>query len=118
MFGMKLTDLVQAQHSSWTDTKQGILYHDRFTVECPLPSPFYSIISLRMPPEILSSSCAASLYCCLCSVTDLKMASAVFVLPHPEKTARGGEDWYFIADNNRAIGIADGVGGWVSALCW
>lgn len=64
-------------------------------------------------------TCAGLLCCCrLCSVTDLKMASAVFVLPHPEKTARGGEDWYFIADNNRAIGIADGVGGWVSALCW
>ncbi|MEW5303793.1 MAG: hypothetical protein WDW36_006450 [Sanguina aurantia] len=44
--------------------------------------------------------------------TDLRLASAVFVLPHPEKTAKGGEDWYFIADNKRAVGIADGVGGW------
>lgn len=25
---------------------------------------------------------------------------------------QGGEDWYFLAGNQRAIGVADGVGGW------
>lgn len=38
--------------------------------------------------------------------------AGAFVLPHPEKMAKGGEDWYFIAKNQRAVGVADGVGGW------
>lgn len=35
-----------------------------------------------------------------------------FVLPHPDKVLKGGEDWYFIASNQRSLGVADGVGGW------
>lgn len=42
----------------------------------------------------------------------LFLSGGAFVLPHPEKMAKGGEDWYFIAANCRAIGVADGVGGW------
>lgn len=35
-------------------------------------------------------------------------------LPHPEKSARGGEDAYFAASDIQAFGVADGVGGWGS----
>ncbi len=41
------------------------------------------------------------------------LSSGAYVLPHPDKVAKGGEDWYFIANNRRAVGVADGVGGWV-----
>ena len=37
---------------------------------------------------------------------------ATAFLPHPEKGAKG-EDAYFATDNNRVLGVADGVGGWV-----
>lgn len=40
------------------------------------------------------------------------LSSGAYVLPHPDKVAKGGEDWYFIANNRRAVGVADGVGGW------
>ena len=43
----------------------------------------------------------------------LHFSSGVFVLPHPEKMLKGGEDWYFMSNCQRAIGVADGVGGWV-----
>eukprot|EP01026_Neomeris_dumetosa_P034939 TRINITY_DN2796_c0_g1_i5.p2 TRINITY_DN2796_c0_g1~~TRINITY_DN2796_c0_g1_i5.p2 ORF type:complete len:356 (-),score=66.21 TRINITY_DN2796_c0_g1_i5:1076-2143(-) len=42
----------------------------------------------------------------------LKLVSGAAVLPHPSKVDKGGEDAYFIANNQRAIGVADGVGGW------
>jgi protein phosphatase PTC7 len=34
------------------------------------------------------------------------------MLPHPDKASRGGEDSFFIADHQAAVGVADGVGGW------
>jgi len=34
------------------------------------------------------------------------------MIPHPAKRAKGGEDAYFISDDMKAIGVADGVGGW------
>ncbi|KAG2437570.1 hypothetical protein HYH02_011212 [Chlamydomonas schloesseri] len=46
------------------------------------------------------------------STGGLLLTSGAFVLPHPDKVAKGGEDWYFIAANHRAVGVADGVGGW------
>ncbi|GLI62926.1 hypothetical protein VaNZ11_005777 [Volvox africanus] len=46
------------------------------------------------------------------SSTNLVLTSGAFVLPHPDKIQKGGEDWYFIANNRRAVGVADGVGGW------
>jgi hypothetical protein len=39
-----------------------------------------------------------------------------YVLPHPEKMGKGGEDWFFVSDTMRALGVADGVGGWVSSV--
>lgn len=32
------------------------------------------------------------------------------MIPHPAKAAKGGEDAYFV--HSRALGVADGVGGW------
>jgi protein phosphatase PTC7 len=37
---------------------------------------------------------------------------SAFLLPHPEKVSRGGEDSYFISKEFNVIGVADGVGGW------
>lgn len=41
-----------------------------------------------------------------------KLVSAAFNIPHPEKSATGGEDAYYISSNELSIGVADGVGGW------
>jgi len=35
------------------------------------------------------------------------------MIPHPDKVEKGGEDAYFVSSDGKAIGIADGVGGWV-----
>nr|XP_043607870.1 probable protein phosphatase 2C 55 isoform X1 [Erigeron canadensis] len=43
----------------------------------------------------------------------LKLLSGSCSLPHPEKEETGGEDAHFICSDKRAIGVADGVGGWV-----
>uniref|UniRef100_A0A0A9CWE6 Protein phosphatase n=1 Tax=Arundo donax TaxID=35708 RepID=A0A0A9CWE6_ARUDO len=42
----------------------------------------------------------------------LKLLSGSCYLPHPAKEATGGEDAHFICDDEHAIGVADGVGGW------
>eukprot|EP00879_Flechtneria_rotunda_P014057 GHRR01014685.1.p1 GENE.GHRR01014685.1~~GHRR01014685.1.p1 ORF type:complete len:387 (+),score=182.21 GHRR01014685.1:590-1750(+) len=44
--------------------------------------------------------------------TWLVMQSGAAMLPHPDKAHKGGEDSFFIADHQAAIGVADGVGGW------
>lgn len=41
----------------------------------------------------------------------LSLTTGGFVIPHPQKVAKGGEDAYYIAE--RSFGVADGVGGWV-----
>ena len=33
-------------------------------------------------------------------------------LPHPDKLQTGGEDAFFVSADQKAVGIADGVGGW------
>eukprot|EP00899_Mesostigma_viride_P025492 jgi/Mesvir1/6127/Mv00831-RA.1 len=43
-------------------------------------------------------------------VTKLEVGG--FMIPHPAKQATGGEDAWFIAANQLAMGVADGVGGW------
>jgi serine/threonine protein phosphatase PrpC len=45
--------------------------------------------------------------------TQLALVSGGFMIPHPAKVAKGGEDAYFIDKYGRSFGIADGVGGWV-----
>ncbi|CAH9094735.1 unnamed protein product [Cuscuta epithymum] len=42
----------------------------------------------------------------------LKLVSASCYLPHPDKVRTGGEDAHFICEDEMAIGVADGVGGW------
>ncbi|PKA55308.1 putative protein phosphatase 2C 55 [Apostasia shenzhenica] len=42
----------------------------------------------------------------------LKLLSGSCYLPHPDKEETGGEDAHFICDDEPAIGVADGVGGW------
>lgn len=42
----------------------------------------------------------------------LILNSAAAMAPHPDKVAKGGEDAYFMGDNSRCMGVADGVGGW------
>lgn len=42
----------------------------------------------------------------------LKLLSGSCSLPHPEKEETGGEDAHFICSDKKAIGVADGVGGW------
>ncbi|CAN8264080.1 unnamed protein product [Cochlearia groenlandica] len=46
------------------------------------------------------------------SLKSLKLVSGSCYLPHPEKESTGGEDAHFICDEEQAIGVADGVGGW------
>ncbi|WOK93103.1 putative protein phosphatase 2C 80 [Canna indica] len=45
------------------------------------------------------------------SERELKLLSGSCYLPHPDKEETGGDDAHFIWDE-RAIGVADGVGGW------
>ncbi|KZV53866.1 putative protein phosphatase 2C 55 [Dorcoceras hygrometricum] len=42
----------------------------------------------------------------------LRLLSGACYLPHPAKEETGGEDAHFICDEEQAIGVADGVGGW------
>ncbi|VFQ85660.1 unnamed protein product [Cuscuta campestris] len=42
----------------------------------------------------------------------LKLVSGSCYLPHPDKVKTGGEDAHFISEDEMAIGVADGVGGW------
>ncbi|XP_052876843.1 probable protein phosphatase 2C 80 [Gossypium arboreum] len=42
-----------------------------------------------------------------------RLVSGSCYLPHPAKEETGGEDAHFICANDEAIGVADGVGGWV-----
>ena len=44
----------------------------------------------------------------------LRFEFGTFILPHPDKVDRGGEDGFFINDELSALGIADGVGSWYS----
>jgi len=42
----------------------------------------------------------------------LRLNSQVYVIPHPQKQKKGGEDAFFVSKNGLAIGVSDGVGGW------
>jgi protein phosphatase PTC7 len=41
-----------------------------------------------------------------------KFQSKIYVIPHPTKVDKGGEDAYFESLDGKAVGVADGVGGW------
>lgn len=41
-----------------------------------------------------------------------RFRSDVYVIPHPAKRKKGGEDAFFVCNNGVALGVSDGVGGW------
>jgi len=41
-----------------------------------------------------------------------RFESGSHMIPHPSKVYKGGEDAFFVSNDGRAIGVADGVGGW------
>jgi len=43
----------------------------------------------------------------------VKLESGAFVVPHPSKAYKGGEDAHFVTEN--VLGVADGVGGWADS---
>ena len=43
----------------------------------------------------------------------LRLTSGSCLIPHPDKAARGSEDALFANDEMNALGVADGVGGWI-----
>jgi len=45
-------------------------------------------------------------------IHDTHLNVGVSSVPHPAKVAKGGEDAYFLSGDMKAIGVADGVGGW------
>jgi len=42
----------------------------------------------------------------------LRFRSDVYMIPHPAKRKKGGEDAFFVCNNGVAVGVSDGVGGW------
>eukprot|EP00884_Botryococcus_braunii_P001554 jgi/Botrbrau1/1139/Bobra.0162s0030.1 len=44
--------------------------------------------------------------------SNLRLLVAAFMIPHPDKVDRGGEDAYFVGEDGLSLGVADGVGGW------
>jgi len=43
---------------------------------------------------------------------DFKLESQIYMIPHPSKVDKGGEDAFFETSDSKSIGVADGVGGW------
>eukprot|EP01112_Ceratiomyxa_fruticulosa_P013628 TRINITY_DN3842_c0_g1_i1.p1 TRINITY_DN3842_c0_g1~~TRINITY_DN3842_c0_g1_i1.p1 ORF type:complete len:461 (-),score=104.20 TRINITY_DN3842_c0_g1_i1:583-1965(-) len=43
---------------------------------------------------------------------DFHFESGVCIVPHPQKRHKGGEDAYFVSEDHKVLGVADGVGGW------
>lgn len=67
------------------------------------PSPDEHLASLAVPIE---QSMKAE------GNRSIKLVSGSCYLPHPDKVKTGGEDAHFISEDEMAIGVADGVGGW------
>jgi len=65
-----------------------------------------------LAPESLKDSFDAFLQSIEPLICDTRMSVGMSCIPHPAKVAKGGEDAYFLSDDMKIIGIADGVGGW------
>jgi protein phosphatase PTC7 len=75
-----------------------------------LPKPAVLPTAEETPALPASSQPAAS------KVKQLRLRSAAYYLPHPEKAHYGGEDAHFVSQaGGGAIGVADGVGGWAES---
>lgn len=70
-----------------------------------------SPISLSTP-ESLKDSFDAFLQSIEPLICDTRMSVGTACIPHPAKVAKGGEDAYFLSEDMKALGVADGVGGW------
>lgn len=46
------------------------------------------------------------------TTSTFKLETQAFMIPHPSKVEKGGEDAYFVSADGKALGVADGVGGW------
>jgi len=68
--------------------------------------------NLLSSPETLKDSFDAFLHSIEPIICDSRMSVGISSIPHPAKVAKGGEDAYFLSDDMKVIGIADGVGGW------
>lgn len=68
--------------------------------------------ALLQSPESLKDSFDAFLQSIEPLICDTRLSVGVSAIPHPAKVAKGGEDAYFLSDDMKVIGIADGVGGW------
>jgi protein phosphatase PTC7 len=42
----------------------------------------------------------------------ITLSAGSYMIPHPAKEDKGGEDAWFICETGRCMGVADGVGGW------
>lgn len=63
-------------------------------------------------PDCLKDSFDAFLQSIEPLICDTRLSIGVSQIPHPAKVAKGGEDAYFVSDDMKVIGVADGVGGW------
>lgn len=68
--------------------------------------------TLLASPESLKDSFDAFLQSIEPLICDTRMSAGISSIPHPAKVAKGGEDAYFLSNDMKVIGIADGVGGW------
>jgi protein phosphatase PTC7 len=71
-----------------------------------------STTSLLASPESLKDSFDAFLQSIEPLICDTRLSVGISSIPHPAKVAKGGEDAYFLSDDMKVIGVADGVGGW------
>eukprot|EP01110_Echinostelium_bisporum_P009383 TRINITY_DN33051_c0_g1_i1.p1 TRINITY_DN33051_c0_g1~~TRINITY_DN33051_c0_g1_i1.p1 ORF type:complete len:344 (-),score=123.31 TRINITY_DN33051_c0_g1_i1:60-1091(-) len=68
--------------------------------------------SIITPTSTLKESFDAFLQSIEPLICDTRLNVGVSQIPHPAKVAKGGEDAYFLSDDRKVIGVADGVGGW------
>jgi len=72
-----------------------------------LPSPSTSLLLKESTSDRLFAPPLAPL-----SIAETRLSVGVSIIPHPAKREKGGEDAYFVSDDLRILGVADGVGGW------
>lgn len=68
--------------------------------------------NLLTTPDSLKDSFDAFLHSIEPLICDTRLTVGTASIPHPAKIAKGGEDAYFLSDDMKVMGVADGVGGW------